>query len=232
MKQKFVGVLAATLWFGVLAPARAQMGMDLFRKPSITKVFNPVVGQGSQYAMSSATTKGDQSRIMEIGIVGKESVDGEEAYWMEFVHTEDKGQPLVGKTLLTKGSFRFQRMIMQMPGRPAMEMPYNPNDPHRAKMDESMNDWHSVGTETITVPAGTFACEHWKNDKTNGNIWTSDKVVPFGLVKQVDENGSMVLTKQLRDFPDRITGPVQKFDPQTLMQQMQEQHGQQPPIRP
>jgi hypothetical protein len=33
----------------------------------------------------------------------------------------------------------------------------------------------------------------------------------------------------LSDYPERITGPVQKFDPQMMMQQMQQQRQQQPP---
>ncbi len=52
-------------------------------------------------------------------------------------------------------------------------------------MEENMNEWHSVGTESVTVPAGTFSCEHWRNDKSNSDIWTSDKVTPFGMVKEV-----------------------------------------------
>lgn len=48
------------------------------------------------------------------------------------------------------------------------------------------------------------------------------------MVKQVGENHTMVLTKILTDVPDRITGPVQKFDPATMMQQMQQQHRQVP----
>jgi hypothetical protein len=32
----------------------------------------------------------------------------------------------------------------------------------------------------------------------------------------------MVLTKILTDMPDQITGPVQKFDPQMMMQRQQQ----------
>ena len=53
-------------------------------------------------------------------------------------------------------------------------------------------------------------------------IWTSDKVTPFGMVKEARANDTTVLIKILSDYPDRITGPVQKFDMQQLMQQMQQ----------
>src|SRR5271167_4940403 len=140
---------------------------------------------------------------------------------MEIVATDEKGKSFLGKTLFTKDDFQFRRMIMQMPGQPAMEMPFNPNDARRQSVQDTLNEWHSVGTESITVPAGSFSCEHWKNDKNNSEIWTSDKVTPFGMVKEIGPNSTMVLTKILADMSDRITGPVQKFDPQMMMQQMQ-----------
>jgi hypothetical protein len=129
--------------------------------------------------------------------------------------------------LMNPGDFQSTRVIMQMPGRPAMEMPLNMTAANREKMESSIVDWHSVGTETVAVPAGTFSCEHWKNDSTGGEVWTSDKVTPFGLVKETTKDHTMILTKVLGDYPDRITGPVQKFDPQLFLQQMQ--RGQQQP---
>ena len=98
---------------------------------------------------------------------------------------------------------------------------------HREKMEENMSDWHSVGTETITVPAGTFSCEHWRNDKNKSDIWTSDKVTPFGMVKSVSGHGdTQVLVKILDNATDRITGPVKQFDMQEMMQQMQQRRQQ------
>jgi hypothetical protein len=90
-------------------------------------------------------------------------------------------------------------------------------------MNQQLSDWHSVGTDTITVPAGTFSCEHWKNEKDGSEIWTSEKVTPFGMVKQVGKDSTMVLVKVLDNVPDRITGQVKPFDMQQMMQQMQQQ---------
>jgi hypothetical protein len=206
--------------------AQAQMGMDMFRKPAITKVFHPVVGKGALYETSSKT--GGAGHTLEIAIVGKESVDGQEGYWMQFVRQDSKGQ-VVGKSLITVNDFQFHKMIIQPPGQPAMEMPMNMSAKGRQRMDENMADWHSVGTESITVPAGTFSCEHWKNEKTGDEAWTSDKVTPFGMVKEVGKDSSMTLTNILDSVPDRITGPVKQFDMQQMMQQMQQQHQQQHP---
>jgi len=232
MKAGCLAIAAVTFFLGLAFPAPAQMGMDIFKKPAIAKAFNPVVGKGAEYeTTSTGGSHGAKNRTMQMYIVGKESVDGKEGYWMEFVTSDDKNQSVVGKTLFTKEDFQFHRIIVQMAGQPAMEMPFNPNDAHQEKIQENLSEWHSVGTESITVPAGTFACEHWHTDKDNSDAWTSDKVTPFGMVKEVGPHSTMILTKLLTDTQDRITGPVKPFDPQAfkdqLMQQMQ-QHQQKP----
>jgi hypothetical protein len=217
------GIVAISVMvlLGFASAAQAQMGMDLFNRPAIAKLFNPVVGKGAQYEVTRKTSKEPGSRQMEMGVVGKEMVEGKEGYWMQFVTSDAKGQTILGKSLLTKDDFQFRRMIMQMPGQQPIEMPVNPKRGREDAFHERMNEWVSAGTETITVPAGTYSCERWHNAKTNGDLWTSEKVTPFGMVKEVDGNGSMVLTKLLTDVPDRITGSVQKFDPQQMMQRMQ-----------
>jgi hypothetical protein len=202
--------------------ARAQMGMDMFKKPSFTKVFNPVVGKGAEYQTIKANSP-NAPRSMQMFIVAKESVDGKDGYWMEIVTATEKGGNFVGKTLFTKDDFQFRRMVIQVPGQGAMEMPFNPNEGRKQSLQDTMSDWHSIGTESVTVPAGTFSCEHWKNDKNNSEVWTNDKVTPFGMVKEVSPNNTMVLTKILTDMPDQITSPVRKFDPQMMMQQRQQQ---------
>jgi len=224
MKRNILALVAITLPLSMVPCARAQMGMDIFKKPTIAKAFHPVVGKGAAYESTSKESSGPKTRVMEISIVGKENVDGKEAFWMEFATTDDNGQQLLGKTLMSLDDFQFHKMIIQMPGGLALEMPFNPTAAHREKIQENMEDWHSVGSETVTVPAGTFDCEHWRNDKAKSDAWTTDKVTPFGMVKQVGENHTMVLTKILTDVLDRITGPVQKFDPATMMQQVQQQH--------
>jgi hypothetical protein len=219
-------VVSLSAVLGGACAVHAQMGMDMFTKRlTITKVFHPVVGKGAQYE----TTKGSGSKPteMEMAIVGKESVEGKDGYWMQIAFSGENGQKMVGKSLITADDFRPRRMIVDMPGQGAMEMPMNMSAPRanaRNEMQEKMNDWHSVGTETITVPAGTFSCEHWQNVKGDQNAWTSDKVYPFGLVKSVGQGDTTVLVKVLDSVPDRITGPVKKFDIQEMMRQkMREQ---------
>jgi hypothetical protein len=228
MKGMKWGMLVSAL--ALAAPLWAQMGMDLFQRPAIMKVFHPVVGKGAQYASTSKT--GGQSWTEELSIIGKDTVDGKDAYWMEMVRIDDKGGAHGGKALITVDDFQVHRMIMEVPGQGLMEMPANMmmmSAKNRQNMQESMNEWHSAGSDTITVPAGTFSCEHWRNDKKNEDLWTSDKVVPFGMVKQSGPNSGMVLVKTLDSVQDRYSGPAKTFDMQQMMQQMQQQRQQQHP---
>lgn len=223
-------VLAVLIVLALAAPqyASAQMGMDMFKRPSITKVFHPVVGKGAVYL--DTDKDGKNSRTSEIAIVGKDSFEGKESFWMQIVSTDSQGKMFIGKSLITPADFQFHRMIIQPPGQQAMEMPMKMNAARKEKMEENLNEWHSVGTESVTVPAGTFSCEHWRNDKTHAEVWTSEKVVPFGMVKEISGNGStQVLSKILENATDRITGPVKQFDMQQMMQEMQQQRQQRQP---
>ena len=223
----FVFAIFLAFAFALAQPASAQMGLDMFKRPAITKVFHPVVGKGAVYL--DTDKDGKTSRTNEIAIVGKDSFEGKEGFWMQIYSTDPQGKAFVGKSLITPGDFQFHRMIIQPPGQQAMEMPMNMNPARKEKMEENLADWHSVGTESIIVPAGTFSCEHWRNDKNKAEIWTSDKVTPFGMVKEISPNGgTQVLSKILDNAPDRITGPVKQFDMQQMMQQMQQQRQQHP----
>ena len=218
--------LLAFCLFAGAALAHAQTGMDVFKRPSITKAFHPVVGKGAAY---QSTGKDGSTRNTEIGIVGKDSVDGKGGFWMEFVSADNGGKQMVGKVLITTDDFQFHRMIFQQSGQQAMEMPANMAGGRANKMDEHLAEWHSAGSQTITVPAGTFSCEHWVSDKNHAEVWTSDKVTPFGMVKEVNASGGVeVLVKVIDNFPDRITGTVKQFDMQQMMQEMQQRREQKP----
>jgi hypothetical protein len=226
-RRWFVFAVLVAFAFVAVQPLSAQMGMDMFKRPAITKVFHPVVGKGAIYL--DTDKDGKTSRTSEIAIVGKDSFEGKESFWMQIYSTDPQGKAFVGKSLISPGDFQFHRMIIQPPGQQATEIPMKMNAARKERVEENLTDWHSVGTETITVPAGTFSCEHWRNDKTHAEAWTSDKVTPFGMVKEISGNGNtQLLSKILDNAADRITGPVKQFDMQEMMQQMQQQHHQRP----
>jgi hypothetical protein len=227
MKRSWhVLAILAAISLAAASSSYAQMGMDMFKRPSITKVFHPVVGKGAVYL--NADKDGKNSRTSEIAVVAKESFEGKEGFWMQIYSTDSQGKAFVGKSLITPGDFEFHRMIIQPPGQQAMEIPMKMNAARKEKIEEHAAEWHSVGTESVIVPAGTFSCEHWRNDKTHAEVWTSDKVTPFGMVKEISGNGNtQVLSKLLDNATDRITGPVKQLgDMQQMMQQMQQQRQQ------
>jgi len=214
MKRLQLVLLAAVCSLCLASGAGAQLGgMQFFSKPNIADIFKPVVGQGAVY---QETSEGKQGHEMEMTIVGKEMTGSGEGYWMEMSMNRAGDQKMYSKVLMTK-DFQFTKVIFQMPGQSAMEMPMNPNEKDRSQMKEEMAKWSQVGTETITVPAGTFSCAHWKKDDGTDEVWTSDKVSPLAMVKQTGKTHSMVLVRQITNAQDHITGPVTPFDPKAFM---------------
>ena len=216
---------AAVLAVLILAvPAGAQFGGP--RMPGMNGIFNPVVGQGAEYQMQS---HGEGSQTMGVAVVGKEDFQGQTGYWLEMTFQDPRGGAMVMKMLMVMEGPNPgpKRMIMLMNGQ-AYEFPMNnpmmagqmaKSAPHDIRNDKS---WVRVGTETITVPAGTFSCEHYRAADGSSEGWFSDKISPWGLVKSVGKDNNMVLVRQVTDAKTKITGPVKPFDPMQMMQQQQQ----------
>ena len=75
----------------------------------------------------------------------------------------------------------------------------------------------------------TLAKRQERGRQWDSDIWTSHKVSPFGVVKEVSPGQTMVLVKVITDAQDHITGPVQKFDPEEMKRRMMEKMQQQKP---
>ena len=226
MKRRALLLLATMLCTALVPSASAQFGFSPIKRPNIANIFHPVVGQGAAY---DTTDKDGKKSHMEMYVVDKEMVGTEQAYWMEVGHSADaSGNLAYGKMLVTPTDFKFHKMVFVMPGQTQpMEMDIEAKQ-HQTEMEKEVEKWHSVGTETITVPAGTFSCEHWTNDEGKGDVWASPKVGPMGLVKSVENGRTMVLTKLITDAKTKITGTPVKFDPKMMMQQRMQQRQQQP----
>jgi hypothetical protein len=211
-----VCLLAGSLLVGTAS--HAQTGMEFFKKPAIADIFKPTVGGGAVYE----TERDQKKSTLEMTVVGQEAVNGKDGYWLEFGHADQSGVMSYGKMLVTRDDFQFHRMIFQRPGQPPMEMPMNPNAT-QSRMTDEMEKWHKVGTETITVPAGTFVCDHWAKDDGKGDVWASSKVTPMSLVKETTPTNSMILVKVISDAKDHITGTPMKFDPELMKRQRPQQ---------
>jgi hypothetical protein len=207
--------LTVSLLLLLATAAAAQMGMGMH--PAMPRgMFNPVVGAGAVYEMVGQN--GDKT-TMQIAVVGKESVSGKDGYWFETTMTGMQQGEMVMKslTVLDGSNTYVARMIMQMPGRPPMEMPEQMlrmhGQPQPADIRSQADD---LGTESVTTPAGTFVCHHYRIKQGTGDIWVTDKVSPYGLVKQQGNGSTMVLLKVISDARDKITGTPQPFNPAAM----------------
>jgi hypothetical protein len=201
-------------------PVAAQMGMG-GRVPTLSGVWHPVVGTGASYEI----TKSDGTKMpFEILIVGKEDVDGKPAYWMEMSMVDPRTSSTIyvkSLTTVNENHVVSSRMIMQMPGQDPMEMDSTMAAQSRRMQQPPPSDINDkaevVGTESVTVPAGTFTCQHYRMKDGSGDAWVSDKIGPWGLVKAINKGETILLAKALTDAKDHITGTPKKFDPMEMM---------------
>jgi len=217
MKFSQRSAFLCTLLLAFAVSAAAQFGHQRPEMPKMPKEFKPVVGSGAEYQFTEKGKNADFS----YAVVGKEQVAGNEGYWLEIRMSNQKmGGEMVMKELMTMNGSQpeIQRLIMQPPGRPAMEMPSSMIGMMKERMASgngtaSKGLGEKIGTETITVPAGTFECTHYRTqqDGSTVNLWISDKVSPYGVVKMVGNNTTMVLQKVLTDQTSHIKGTPQKI---------------------
>jgi hypothetical protein len=225
MKLGQLVVMFATLVLTV--PLSAQMFGP--KPPSLSGIWHPVVGTGASYEI---TKDGKKSEI-EITIVGKEDVEGKTAFWLEMAMTDPgTSQQVYAKNLMSvsDAGVTSTRMVMQLPGQVPMEMDSS-MAPGGRRMQQTTpvtiaDKAEVVGTESVTVPAGTFSCTHYRMKDGTGDAWVSDKVGPWGLVKSQSKDSSLVLAKVITDAKDRITGTPTKFDPSQMMRNRMGQQAQ------
>ena len=190
--------------------------------PTLQGIFRPVVGSGAQYAIQDSS---GNNRSWEMAIVGKESVGGKDAYWLENTMRGLPTGDMVTKSLMVVegNDMVVSRIIMQMPGRPPMELSGQMAQMlHYQKQHADIRtDAEDLGSDSVTTPAGTFTCEHYRMKDGSGDAWVSEKVAPFGLVKWQGKDSSTVLVKVITDAKDKITGTPQPFNPMMMGQQPQ-----------
>ena len=214
-------VVALTMTGGLWAqrPGRGGGGM-MGGMPEMPSLQNPTVGSGSEYLM---TEKGKEVD-MAIVALGKEDVEGSTGYWMEMrMSSAELGGEMVTKTLTvaTATEAGVKRMIIQRPGQPPIEMGgmmMNMMQQRQAHPTTSAGGANGgkgdlVGTEIVTVPAGTFTCQHYRKQENNGpvDMWISTEVSPYALVKMTGPDVTMVLKKTLSNESSHIKGEPQKM---------------------
>jgi hypothetical protein len=210
MKSKtgiFMAMVALIMAVSLALAVRAGAQMFGMGVQEVRGVFKPVVGSGASY--EAVKTDGRKTQF-DIAIVEK---DPSGAYWTEYAMTDPGTKGLVyAKSLIAQQGDEavIQRMIVQMPGRPPMEMSSRMQGMGHQKMNQKIDirgEAQNMGTESITTPAGTFSCQHWRATKDGSDFWISDKVTPWGLVKASDKDGSsMTLVRVITSAKSHITG--------------------------
>lgn len=210
--------------FAMAQFSTAQMGMGMGRAPSIAGVFSPEVGSGGAYEVLHKAE--NQKTNFEVAVVGKEGP----GYWIEYTMQSPHG-PIYAKSLSARegDNVMVQQMIVQRPGQPPMDIG-SMMKAHAMQSEESKADMRAnaenLGSETVTTPAGTFSCQHWRSKKDGSEYWLSDKVSPWKLVKMTNKDQTMTLTKVITDAKTHITGtPVSMEE---MMKQRMGNMGQNP----
>jgi hypothetical protein len=201
-----------------LGAAQMRMGM---KPPDIAGVFNPTVGSGSSYEI---VKKDGKKTDFDMAVVDKDSSGG---YWVEYgIESPEAHGTVYMKNLLVRQSddILIQHTIVQMPGHPPMDLSsmlaMKGMQGSKSQADFTANA-ENLGSESVTTPAGTFSCQHWRSKKDNTDVWISDKVSPWKLVQMKGPDESMTLVRLIAGAKTHITGkPVS-------MQEMMQQHANQ-----
>ena len=215
MRGAKLPVLVAILSLIGAVSANGQMGMGGVHLPP--GFFNPAVGGGASYL---TTDSNGRKSGLDLALIGKESVNGKDGYWVEWTLSDTSMGAIVAKELVVMGDpITISRVVMQMAGRPPMVMPEEMTSNMDIKSADIRTKADDLGSESITVPAGTFSCEHYRSKENGDDTWISSKVSPIGLVKDQskDKTRTTVLLKTYTDAKDKITGTPQPFNPMMMM---------------
>jgi len=205
--KKIVWVVSVFSILFFVHVAHAQFGKGAM--PKFYSDFKPIVGGWSEYQM---TSKGEAPAKMKIAIVGKEG----DAYWYETVMEDKKAGKMITKMLVSGNPDdpnSVKRMIVKTGNEPAMEMPIQMWK-QGSKPQESKGKLIDKGKETIKVPAGTFATQHFQYQESGSLVdsWVYKDVSPYGLIKSQSKDFEMVLTGYGTGAKSLITETPRKFE--------------------
>ena len=219
MKSSVKYLFAVMFCFLWVVSAQAQFEM---RRPTIQGVWSPEVGKGAVYSIDAKRADGGPTE-MEMAVVGTETFEGKTGHWLETaMKTRREGQMVMKMLMVQVGKeLQVKRMIMQMGDEPPMEFPVEmmQRGQQQAESADFREKAEKIGTETITTPAGTFECEHWRSTERNvtADVWFAASARPYGLVKTTSTEGGMTLIRLIDNAKSKIRGIPQKLDIQQMM---------------
>jgi hypothetical protein len=184
---------AAVALGGLVAPGVAAQSLaDLCRSASTAKV-----GQWASFAVSGGASGGGKLRL---AIVGSQRQGDSTLYWLEIAGTSatDPARNGIMQFLVADlGEHATPRaMIAKVGTQPPMKMPQQMlamSSQTAAQHNSALAFTHHcegaqvVGSETVAVPAGSFATLHVRSG--GGDAWVS-KDIPFAIVKLSGADGT------------------------------------------
>ena len=113
-----------------------------------------------------------------------------------------------------------KEVVMQMGDNPPMKMSEQMLAMMRSRMPanregltrEMCGRMAEVGTESVTVPAGTFRTTHYRDTQGGADVWISQDV-PFGMVKAVSAQGTIQLKAKGTGGASQVHGTPQEMGP-------------------
>ena len=204
--MKRSAVVLLPLLISAALPARAQ-APPVNPQPKFFGVFATTVGGWSEYAVTE--TAGGKKTTMRNAVVGKEG----DAFWYEVAITEGGGRNII--KMFLKGDpnnpENIQRLIMKNGDQPAQEMPREfvvmgrrmattmfETRSGSAIVDQPNLKTEEVGTEQVTVPAGTYRVTRNRILDGAGKVLATydfnKDVLPFGVVRSETDKVKMELT--------------------------------------
>lgn len=210
-------LLTAITFVACTTPLAAQSLEDLCRSIADIRV-----GEWAAYRAEMPRMGGGPME-MRLAIVGTEPVNGAAHYWYEMKMQAAQGD-MIMQMLIPQWPFEpseIAGMIMKSGDEPAMRMP----DQMLGMMAEragtsggliqgSLEECRQaevVGTERVTVPAGTFETMHLRaSGEWTGDVWVALEV-PFRLVQMQSDEGEMVLVGYGDDATSSITETPQEM---------------------
>jgi hypothetical protein len=189
---------------GVLAVAVAISGAGLCAQSGdllkdIEKLKDPKVGQWVLYEMRDAAR--GAKLTMRQSIVGKETMDGKDVYWLETDIMPRKGDRMVTKILFKdypSDPANILKIIEKLGDEPPREVPVpklEERSPTAKTGRAEKVRGKEIGKETFNTRTGSVEARHFKVEDPAGTseIWTSDKVGLSGVVRKVGPSGEMIL---------------------------------------
>lgn len=171
-------------------------GQGVFQDIMSGSLINPETGVFSWYELKDA--EDGRTLFVRQAIVGEKRVSGKKGFYLETEIIPEVGFPLVYKMLLTGPATdknNVHEILVREGFNEAESVPLDNLENPVEEGPEAVRT--SLGTETVTTPAGDLEAEHFtiEKDGEKTEVWISDSVRPMGIVKMVSHDGELLLTR-------------------------------------